>query len=1238
MKLTHAVLMMVGAVPAALQAGGNVQGYVIDENHAAFPPGVVTVSQCQGYLCSSDTNNPYHLTYPWQNPATVFTYDATSSGGNPVPDRSVAYCVANCGLDSSYFANTSVVLPNDGLTHDVWWRLAPLDSITLSTPTCPARVGYFYPISITMRDRFFGPVQGWRSAVTITQTDNAPLAASAFSDGVSNSLYRFSTVGTQTWTVAANGKSASFSCAVIAAPADHLALTGPTSPVMAGAQQPVVVTAYDQYGNVDTQYAGTITFSNTDPGVVNPASHTFTASDAGRYTVPGGIVWRTAGSRTLSVTGTGLASTYNTYTTSSVTVTVSQGPANHPQTVWDSSGLTALQSRTGATTTTNQAMVSTLRTMVSAYDASKPVDTQIKGWAMAKKILGTDPNVALRDATAVVAALGTFCNRTWGSDRDSAEASDLIGGAVAYDVLYQDLLAAGAEGQATINACRQKIAGAAQDLYACTTPSGCGPSGFWTSDPTNNHHAVNYSAIGLAGQALAGEESFVGLSAGTAQSWQDAAEAAMYIVKQVQNLAADGSWHEGIGYMETGLVSPLYFHLGAIRRHVNPAYVYTADKSNMLANLGEYLLRTQQPNNPHIFVMTHADWNWVRNGVAASLRWAARRFSNGYAAEAAARWDWQSRDTRPDFLSTYALEYVAYDPTVDPLSSVQALPLDNYFSDQQSVVMRSSWDYGASPGGGDSIVVGFKAGVLGGRGLHEAIRYQWSCNGLTTALNFGHDHIDDLGLWIYGKGGWQLPEHVAYKLHGVRTSSPLTYWDSSQNFDSTIWHNSLLFDNDIGQLGDDKSPTSESIVCGGSSSWFWKREASMPLRATTDDYGFARANGTALYPESLNLQSLTRTVALSREGKFVVLQDQAQVLSGSAGHTVRQIFHSLNAAGTTTSLDPQGWFRLDNATTAMPSFNGQPGSTTVLGVRVIGPSSAAVSARTPLTYTPCINFYDPAIYPDTGPRWCAKDKNGVESLDQYWSPVNDKPSFGIVEVSSGAPSTQIAFLELLWPTDSAGFADHPNVQPLGTPPEAGFSVSLPAASESWIFNTTGATPFSVGPLSLLDGAQGSIAIVRYDGSTPPIPIRMAISGQGKLLDQNGVRTLVDLGTGRSGVLEVSIDGTGIATLSGTATMRGVVFYGPTVTQVRQSPPYKVFGYTKLAFQRDPSTNLVTVGRPGLGGDGHQRWPRHGDHRVIAVRPQLQSSLPDHARTGHHGRIIGLSGIRVCGGRIQRRLQ
>ncbi len=91
-------------------------------------------------------------------------------------------------------------------------------------------------------------------------------------------------------------------------PQSHFLITVPPTAV-SGTPFDITVTALDPYGNIDTNYQGTVTFSTTDPdgGVVLPADYTFTTgdgSDNGVHTFPGGVTLVTVGDQTLTVTDT----------------------------------------------------------------------------------------------------------------------------------------------------------------------------------------------------------------------------------------------------------------------------------------------------------------------------------------------------------------------------------------------------------------------------------------------------------------------------------------------------------------------------------------------------------------------------------------------------------------------------------------------------------------------------------------------------------------------------------------------------------------------------------------------------------------------------------------------------------------------------------------------------------------------------------------------------------------------
>ena len=72
---------------------------------------------------------------------------------------------------------------------------------------------------------------------------------------------------------------------VVNAPADHFEVTGIPSPIIAGTPSPVTVTAKDKFDNIVTNFAGTISFSSSDPGGTVPAPYTFSGTEGGTVTL-----------------------------------------------------------------------------------------------------------------------------------------------------------------------------------------------------------------------------------------------------------------------------------------------------------------------------------------------------------------------------------------------------------------------------------------------------------------------------------------------------------------------------------------------------------------------------------------------------------------------------------------------------------------------------------------------------------------------------------------------------------------------------------------------------------------------------------------------------------------------------------------------------------------------------------------------------------------------------------------
>ena len=84
------------------------------------------------------------------------------------------------------------------------------------------------------------------------------------------------------------------------------------SPEAAGYTYGAMVLARDAYGNLATNFTGTVHLSSSDPAAVLPADYTFKASDGGVQSLP--VTFGTAGNQTLTVTDTANTSIHSSTT------------------------------------------------------------------------------------------------------------------------------------------------------------------------------------------------------------------------------------------------------------------------------------------------------------------------------------------------------------------------------------------------------------------------------------------------------------------------------------------------------------------------------------------------------------------------------------------------------------------------------------------------------------------------------------------------------------------------------------------------------------------------------------------------------------------------------------------------------------------------------------------------------------------------------------------------------------
>ena len=183
---------------------------------------------------------------------------------------------------------------------------APLSALVLSTfPATTAGVAQTF--TVAAEDAFGNVIPGYTGTVHFTSTDPQAVLPpdttfTAADAGVHTFTATLKTAGTRSLTAQDTVTAALTSSqpAITVSPGAVAGFTVTGFPATtAGAAQSFTVTARDAFGNVTTGYAGTLSFSSSDPQASLPASYTFTAADAGVHTFSATL--KTAGTQSLSV-------------------------------------------------------------------------------------------------------------------------------------------------------------------------------------------------------------------------------------------------------------------------------------------------------------------------------------------------------------------------------------------------------------------------------------------------------------------------------------------------------------------------------------------------------------------------------------------------------------------------------------------------------------------------------------------------------------------------------------------------------------------------------------------------------------------------------------------------------------------------------------------------------------------------------------------------------------------------
>jgi hypothetical protein len=172
------------------------------------------------------------------------------------------------------------------------------------TPITAGTPGTF---TVTAKDVYNNTVTDYTGTVTFFSSDSqadlpAAYTFTAGDAGVHSFTATLNTAGPQVLGATDNSGlgGVQLRILVLAGPTTNLVVTDYLSPVIAGIINTFTVTAYDAYGNVATDYTGTVAFGSSDAAAELAGDYAFTTADQGTQTFT--VVLNTVGTQSLIVT------------------------------------------------------------------------------------------------------------------------------------------------------------------------------------------------------------------------------------------------------------------------------------------------------------------------------------------------------------------------------------------------------------------------------------------------------------------------------------------------------------------------------------------------------------------------------------------------------------------------------------------------------------------------------------------------------------------------------------------------------------------------------------------------------------------------------------------------------------------------------------------------------------------------------------------------------------------------
>lgn len=285
--------------PAAASSLGLVGG---GGHIGSAHPAIVTAYDAFGNVATGYTGT-IHLAS--SDPAALVSADATATNGVAV------FSVTPMTLGAQTLTATDVA--SAALTATEATVGTPGDAATFRMSAAPGGVaGSTQNLTLTAFDAFGNVAVDYAGSVAFSSSDpQATLPFYTFNPA-DNGSHTFAlvlrTAGAQSLTARDyfNPSIIATQSGIVVTPAPAVSVRVPAlQGSVAGVAQQVTITARDAYGNVASDYRGTLAFSSSDTLAALPAAYTFTAADAGAHTFS--VTFKSAGGQTFTVQDTATA-------------------------------------------------------------------------------------------------------------------------------------------------------------------------------------------------------------------------------------------------------------------------------------------------------------------------------------------------------------------------------------------------------------------------------------------------------------------------------------------------------------------------------------------------------------------------------------------------------------------------------------------------------------------------------------------------------------------------------------------------------------------------------------------------------------------------------------------------------------------------------------------------------------------------------------------------------------------